>query len=94
VSFVNDTQPGVVESHFTDVDGRNHRIIDKVPIFTTSWLGKTSRYPQPGVVRCELLAEWRDPLGRQLRRITTSRPDNVESVEGLSEFVVLAEQVS
>lgn len=36
-----------------DAENRKHKLIDKVPIFTTELLDATSKYPQTGVVRCE-----------------------------------------
>lgn len=46
--------------------------------------------PAAGVVRCEVLERFKDGLGRELVRIGTERPDGVESLEGLTEFVVPA----
>jgi hypothetical protein len=57
-------------------------------------LDSNCKYPQPAGVACEILNIWRDPLGRELVRITTDRPWHVESNEQLSEFVVLATQLS
>src|SRR5579859_5662505 len=51
------------------------------------------RYPKPGSVGCEVSARWRDSDGRELIRISTARPWGIESTEGVSEFVVLAEQL-
>jgi hypothetical protein len=93
VRFVSaETQPGIVACEFLDAQNRIHTIIDKVPIFAVESLDERDSYPLPGVVRCEILASWRDAEGRELTRITT-RCDGVESTEGLSEFVVLGQQV-
>jgi hypothetical protein len=46
-----------------------------------------------GVIRCEILAQLRDPDGRDLLRVTTEQPDYVETKDGLVEFVVLSSQV-
>lgn len=93
VKFVDDTQPGVLACEFSDASGRRHTLIDKIPIFTLENLGPSSKYPQDGLVRCELLSRWRDHDGRELLRITIARPDDVESTDGLSEFVVFSSQV-
>ena len=87
-------QPPIVEAEFFDSDGRRQTFVDKEAIFTADWLDASSEYPQPGVIRCEALARWRDSEDRELVRITTARPDGVESTEGLSEFVVLSTQLS
>jgi len=85
-------QPGVVACEFVDAENQTHIIIDKVPIFSAVHLDERDSYPLAGSVRCEQLAAWRDARGRELVRITTGR-DGVESTEGLSEFVVLRNQL-
>ena len=92
--FVDDSQPGWVECEFVDADGRRHTLRYKVPIFSTEWLDAASAYPQPGDAGCEVLAQWKGELGREVVRITTARPCDIESSEGLSEFVVLASQLA
>jgi len=95
VRFVEEHQPPIVEAQFLDSAERSHTFIEKSAIFTTDWgLDAASDYPQHGAIRCEPLARWRDTEGRELVRITTVRPDGVESTEGLSEFVVLSTQLS
>jgi hypothetical protein len=94
VRFVDDDQPGRVECEFVDTEGRKHRLINKVPIFSTEPLTAASSYPQLGIARCEVLTQWQDDRGRELVRITTARPDDIESTEGVSEFVVLSAQLS
>jgi len=94
VRFVQEHQPPIVASDFEDVEGCRHTFVDKVLIFSSEWLAPDSEYPQPGGVRCEILARWRDTRGRELVRITTEKPDHVESTNGLSEFVVLSSQIS
>lgn len=93
VRFVDRHQPGWVACEFVDADGKRHTIIDKVPIFTEEDLDETSAYPRSGSAQCEVLAQWRDAQGRELVRITTARPDAIESTEGVSEFVVLPTQL-
>jgi len=88
--FVDDDFPGFVECIFVDAAGQSHVFVDKIPIVTTENLEPTNDYPQPGAIRCEIEAEWVDAQGRSLARITTDRPDSVESADGQSCFVVLA----
>ncbi len=94
VRYVDDHQPGWVESQFVDAKGQCHTFRDKVPGFTAEHLGPESAYPQPGQVRCEALSQSQDALERTLIHISTARPDDIESTEGLSEFEVLSEQLS
>jgi len=94
VRFVNDHQPGVVECEFTDATGRRHIIIDKVPIFTCEILDAGSKYPRPGKARCMVLNRSRDARGRELVSISSAHPDGIESNQGLSQFIVVNDQVS
>jgi hypothetical protein len=95
VRFISDEPiPGMVACEFTDADGHRHTLIDKAPIFSLVPLDASSTYPQAGVVRCEILAQWKDANKGDLTRISLVHPDDVESTGGLSEFVVLAEQLS
>ena len=94
VRFVDDYQPGIVACELVDADGRNHTIVDKAPIFTDESLDASSEYPRSGVVRCTAVRAWRDDSGRDLVAISTATPYRIESVEGLSDFVVLQSHVS
>jgi hypothetical protein len=94
VRFVKEHQPSIVACDFKDAEGNVHITIDKVPIFTSDLLTRDSRYPHPGRIRCEVLDRWRDTSGRELARITTDKPDRVESTKGISQFVVLSSHLS
>lgn len=91
--YVDDHFPGWVECVLLDADGTRHTFVDKVPVVTLANLQSDSDYPQPGSVRCEVEAQWIDDDGRCLVRVSTGRPDGVESSDGASIFVVLAGQV-
>jgi hypothetical protein len=94
VRFVDGHEPGWVACEFKDAEGRGHTFIDKVPIFTREDIRADSTFPKQGVMPCELLDHWRDMNGRELVRISTGKPLDNKSVEGLSEFVVLAADLS
>jgi len=94
VRFVEEYQPPIVAAEFVDADGHCHTFVEKVAIFTPEWLRADSKYPHPGVIRCEVVGRERDGRNRELVRVTTDRPDSVESTEGQSEFVVLPNQLS
>ena len=95
VRFVDDEpQPGIVACEFIDANGHRHTLIDKVPMCSGERLDANSTYPQPGAVRCEALGTWHDAHGRDVVRITIGLPDHIESSEGVSEFVVLSDQLS
>jgi hypothetical protein len=89
-----DHQPLIVACEFMDAGGRKHTVTDKVWIFSDSTLDAHSQYPQVGVIRCALMAEWRDETGWELCRINTALPFHIESSEGLTEFIVLRDQLS
>ena len=91
VRFVEECQPNIIEAQLFDSEGRCHRFVDKSAIFTSDWsLGAASKYPQPGVIRCRVLARWQTPAGPDVVRVTTE----IESTEGILEFNVLANQLS
>lgn len=94
VRFVDSSQPGWVACEFEDAYGHRHILVDKVPIFSDEMLDDASRFPGGGVVRCEVMSISEDAQKRDVLRVSTQRPDGVESTEGLSEFVVFSSQVS
>jgi len=94
VRFVMDHQPPIVACELVDSIGRRHTFIDKVWVFSEQTLDAQSEYPQAGVIRCAVLEIWRESGGRELVRINTADPFQIESTEGLSEFIVLRDQVS
>ena len=93
VRFVDPHQPGFVECEFTDADDRRHTLVDKVPIFTVEDLDGSSAYPRPGGAPCEILLRWKDADGRDLVRLTLTKPVGMESADGRAEFTVLASQL-
>ena len=50
-----------------------------------------SAYPQPGVIAGEVVSRSRNAEGQEVCRIDTRRPWDVESVDGVTQFEVLAE---
>jgi hypothetical protein len=93
VRLVVEHQPDIVACEFIDADDRRHTLIDKAPIFglpmDADWI-----YPKPVAARCLVLSRYPDDLGRELVKISIADPDYLESTDGVSEFVVLATQVS
>lgn len=91
VRFVEETFPGWVECQFTDAAGRLHTIVDKYPIFTASTLDASSQYRRSGEILCRVIDGRDDDLGGEVVRIEMP---GIESMEGLSEFVVLRRQLT
>jgi hypothetical protein len=91
--WMDDQQPGFVECQLTDADGRIWRFIEKVPVITAATLGRSTSYPQPGVIACEVLSDRLDAKGRKLVEVDTARPWGVESTDGRTRFTVLATSV-
>lgn len=94
VRFVDSDFPGWVECELVDAAGRRHILKDKVPIFTVEDLDANSHYPTPGFVACEVVERYRDEKGQELVRVSTIKPYDVVSTEGLSEFIVPASLVT
>jgi hypothetical protein len=91
VRFVEEHQPNILEAEFFDSEGHCHTFVDKSAIFSEEWsLDAASKFPQPGVIRCQVLARWKVPARPDFVRVITE----IESTKGTSEFVVLANQLS
>ena len=94
VRYIGDEpQPGIVESQLEDAHGRCWSFVDKTAIFSAEILDDQSKYPQPGVIACELVGRRSDPAGREVVRVSTERPWSIESVDGATQFDVLPEQL-
>ena len=88
VRFVDGSFPGWVECELVDASGRCHILKDKVPIFTAEDLNADSNYPTAGLVACEVVARYQNEKGQELVRVSTVKPDGIESTEGMSDFTV------
>lgn len=88
VRFVDEEpQPGIVECELVDADGKLHRFVEKTAVVSSDHLFRDNDYPRAGALACEVEATWVDQSGSALARIST-RPWSVESVDGLTTFVV------
>jgi hypothetical protein len=94
VRFVNSDFPGWVECELVDTAGRRHILKDKVPIFTVEDLDANSKYPTQGFAACEVVERYQNEKGQELVRVSTVKPYNIESTEGLFEFTVSASLVT
>jgi hypothetical protein len=94
VRFVEAYQPGIVSCEFWDAQCHRHEFVGKVDYFTAESLHEDSSYPQAGVIPCEVIERWKDTSGGELVRVSTGSPLDLESTEGLSEFVVMPHQLS
>ena len=88
--FVDDHFPGFVECALIDAEGVRHLFVEKAPIVSEEALVLASEYPRPGGIPCEIQREWQDLQSRLLVQVTTEHPCGVESVSGLSRFIVLS----
>ena len=92
VRFVDESQPGWVESQFRDAHGEVHSIIDKVPLFTGADLWSNSDYPQPGFIECSVLERIPGPGGNLVR--ICIEPYHFEITNERSEFVISEAEIS
>jgi hypothetical protein len=93
-SFISDDQPGFVECKFIDAWNKEHTVHDKVPIVTEKDLDANSDYPQDGVIACEVIKQWVDKDNRTIFTVTTEKPWAVDTIEGLTDFDILEEQLT
>jgi len=94
VRFLDHSFPCWVECELIDAFGRCHILRDKVPIFTAEALDADSKYPTPGLVPCEVVDRYQNEKGQELVRVSTVKPCDIESTEGICEFTVSASLVS
>lgn len=45
VRWINDHFPGLIEVEISDAEGQTHRVIEKVPVLTTSHITAASNFP-------------------------------------------------
>ena len=96
VRWVDDEpQPGIVEAHIVDADGRTWTFLEKTAIVDCEGTaGPDSIYPCPGLIRCEVLDHHGGTGGPPAILVTTLRPDGVKSVQQRSEFRVTVDQLA
>lgn len=91
--YVDDHFPGFVECVLVDAHGVSHTFVEKVPTVIADSLSAASTYPCNGEIECEVCREWQDEKGLLLAVVSTERPWNIESTNGLGEFTVLSSQL-
>lgn len=92
-SFIGNDQLGFVECKFHDAWNNKYTIHDKIPIVTKKYLDANSEYPQEGLIACEIVKKWVDKDGRKILTVSTEKPWAVETINGLTEFDILEEQL-
>ena len=92
VEFLSSDQPGFVASTLTDAHGVVHLFHDKVPVFTDSDVDASTLLPISGWLGCNVIERFTDG-DRELARIDTEKPWDIESTNGDYHFVVLADLV-
>jgi hypothetical protein len=87
--FVSDDQPGFVECDFSDAHGRRWHFVEKTAVVSEAYLDAHTRYPQTGLIACEIVSCRRVTNGRKVVLVDTERPWGVQSVDGSMQFEVL-----
>jgi len=94
VRYISDEpQPGIVECQFEDAHGHRWSFVEKTAYVSIRNLDAQSKYPQEGVLACEIVQHSLDRAGREVIRIDTEHPSHIESVEGETKFDVLPESL-
>jgi hypothetical protein len=68
-------QPGLVEAHLTDADGRLWVFVDKEPIFCSQDVSRLGPFPIAGAIRCQIIDHETLTDGRQVVTIDTGSRD-------------------
>jgi hypothetical protein len=91
VRYISDEpQPGIVECQLEDAHGRRWSFVEKTAIVSAEPLDADTSYPQKGVIAGEIVGRSLDATGRETIRVDTW---DVESVDGVTQFEVLAESL-
>lgn len=85
-------QPGFVECQFTDAWGVIHVVIEKIPVVSWENLWTDSEFPTYGAIRCEIIKEYIEDE-KKFIKVSTEKPDGVETTNGLHEFDMLPHQL-
>lgn len=93
IKWVSDDFPGVVECRFVDRFGREWVVVEKLPVLTDANLRSNSRFPQPALIACEVVARRQDDAGREITDITIETPWAIEATDGTTRFELYAEQL-
>ena len=86
--------PGYAECSFYDASYNEHIVHEKIPIVTDKDLDENSKYPQEGIIACEVINEWKDITGKLIFTVNTEKPWGVNTIEGLTKFDLLEEQLT
>jgi|SRR5271170_1454044 len=93
VRWVDDHQPGIVECRFDDRLGQTWLFHEKLPVVSGEPLDRESLYPRPGLIGCQVIARGNDEKGREIVEVDTETPWGISSLDGVSRFHVLADQL-
>ena len=94
VRYIGDEpQPGIVECELEDAHGRRWSFVEKTALVSAEPLDANTSYPRKGVIAAEVVQRTVDATGRETIRVDTERPWHVESVDGVTQFEVLAESL-
>ena len=94
IRYISDEpQPGMVECKLEDAHGRQWSFVEKTAIVSAQYLDADTPYPQRGVIAAEIVGRSVNAEGRETIRVDTERPWHVESVDGVTQFEVLAESL-
>ncbi len=94
ICFISNDQPGFVECKFNDAWNKEHTIQDKVPIVNEKDLDANCDYQQDFIIACEIIKQWVDKDNRTIFSVTTEKPWTVDTIDALTEFDILAEQLT
>jgi hypothetical protein len=94
VRYISDEpRPGIVECKLEDAYDRQWSFVEKTAIVSAEHLDADTSYPQRGVIAAQMVGRSVDATGRETIRVDTERPWHVESVDGVTQFEVLAESL-
>ena len=93
-AWVCEHQPHIVQVEFIDAWGMTQFSLEKSSLVSDEDLRQHSKFPQPGLLDCELVKEWQDETGRELLTINVYLQHSVDNYGEDALIDVLPEQVT
>ena len=88
IAYTDNSQPGWIRCCFSDICQDVHYIDEKVPVITKIDLNESSKYPQDGYIRCEVIERNNETI-----KVDISKPFGIEDENGETIFEVFADQI-
>ena len=91
--YTDDRNPGWVECRLIDASGNEWLFEEKVPVVSIEELDAASDFPQAGSIECTIIDRNSGEQGQSLIKVDTSKPWGVQTINGVTTFIVHEDQL-